>query len=248
MSGFCLWPSKYGGYNVAQSGSSTDVVAAFVQACKEYGVRPGVYYCILDPHNEGKLDWAGPVPEPYFQLIRQHVTELHTGYPQLFYQLFDIPGKLTPVQRWDLYHLVKQLNPHCLVVMNQTLNISRENQGRKIQPGAWPTDVVNGEDALPPDAGHDPHVEVDGRQYYLPMESWMPAGPMYMPEKNMHAWFWRSGYVTRPADDLYRLYHDSVGRGANLLLNLAPDTQGVLPSETVEQMQRLSRLIAGGHV
>ena len=54
MSGFCLWHSKGYDYDVAASANKTDVVAAFVAACKEYGLRPGFYYCILDPHNEGK--------------------------------------------------------------------------------------------------------------------------------------------------------------------------------------------------
>src|SRR6266513_1041757 len=62
MSGFCLWDSKDYDYDVAASGNKTDVVAAFVAACREYGLKPGFYYCILDPHNEGKFDCDSPVP------------------------------------------------------------------------------------------------------------------------------------------------------------------------------------------
>jgi len=79
MSGFCLWNSKGYDYDVAASRNKTDVVAAFVAACHEYGLRPGFYYCILDPHNEGKFDWNAPVSDKYFKLIRHHLTELaHT--------------------------------------------------------------------------------------------------------------------------------------------------------------------------
>jgi alpha-L-fucosidase len=77
MSGFCLWDSKGYDYDVAASGNKTDVVAAFVDACHEYGLRPGFYYCILDPHNEGKFDWNSMVSDKYFDLIQQHITELH---------------------------------------------------------------------------------------------------------------------------------------------------------------------------
>jgi len=77
MSGFCLWDSESYDYDVANSGNKTDVVAAFVAACKEFGLRPGFYYCILDPHNEGKFDWNSMIPDKYFDLIKHHVTELH---------------------------------------------------------------------------------------------------------------------------------------------------------------------------
>ena len=99
MSGFCLWDSKGYDYDVAASANKTDVVAAFVAACKEYGLRPGLYYCILDPHNEGTLKWTALISDQYFRLIRHHITELHTQYPNTFYQLFDITSKLSPDQR-----------------------------------------------------------------------------------------------------------------------------------------------------
>ena len=56
-------------YDVAASRNKTDVVAAFVAACKEFGIKPGFYYCILDPHNEGKFDWDSMIPAQYFELI-----------------------------------------------------------------------------------------------------------------------------------------------------------------------------------
>ncbi len=129
MSGFCLWNSKDYEYSVAASGNKTDVVAAFVDACHEFGLRPGFYYCILDPHNEGKFDWNSMVPDKYFDLIKRHVTELHTLYPNTFYQLFDISWKLTPAQLWELYRLVKAHSPDCIVVCNQGFKQSRVNPG-----------------------------------------------------------------------------------------------------------------------
>ena len=84
MSGFCLWDSKGYDYDVAASGNKTDVVAAFVAACKEYGLQAGFYYCILDPHNEGKFDWNSLISDKYFDLIKHHITELHSTYPNTF--------------------------------------------------------------------------------------------------------------------------------------------------------------------
>src|SRR5689334_23900152 len=119
MSGFCLWDSKGYDYDVAASGNKTDVVAEFFAACKEYGLQPGLYYCILDPHNEGKFDWDSHVPDPYYKLIKQHLTELHTQYRGAFYQLLDITWKINQEQRWELYRLIKSLNPDCIVVRSE---------------------------------------------------------------------------------------------------------------------------------
>src|SRR5579862_4567572 len=119
MSGFCLWDSANYDYDVAASSNKTDVVAAFVAACKEYGLKHGFYYCILDPHNEGKFDWDIPVQERYYKLIKQQLAELHSKYPHTFYQLLDITWKLSDDQRWEVYKLIKKYSPHGIVVTNQ---------------------------------------------------------------------------------------------------------------------------------
>ena len=243
MSGFCLWDSRGYDYDVAASANKTDVVAAFVAACKEYGLRPGFYYCILDPHNEDTLKWSAMISDKYFRLIRQHVTELHTQYPNTFYQLFDITSKLSPDQRWELYHLVKKYSPDCIVVMNQEFDHSRRNQGRTCEPKSWPTDVINGEDTLPPPEGHNPQVEFEGKEYYLPFETWLPTGPIYPPNPRVHTWFWNEGYTTQSAGVIAEAYHTCMTHHANFLLNLAPDRTGRLPQEAVKTMQQVAELI-----
>ena len=245
MSGFCLWDSKNYDYDIAASGNKTDVVAAFVAACHEYGLVPGFYYCIIDPHNEGKFDWNAPVKDDYYRLIKQHLTELHTAYPNTFYQLLDITWKISQDQRWELYRLIKSHSPDCLVVMNQGFDQSRRNRGRICEPASWPSDVINGEDTLPPSEGHDPHVMFQGKKYYLPMETWLPTGPVYQPMPRMHSWFWRSTYKTQDADVIAQAYRDCMQHGANLLLNLAPNKTGRLPDEAVATMREVARKIRG---
>lgn len=245
MTGFTLWESAYTGYSVANSGNKTDVVSEFVNACHQYGIRPGYYYCILDPHNEGKLDWQGKVSADYYSLIRHHVAELHTRYPGAFYQIFDIPGKLTSGQRWDLYRLVKSVNPNCLVVYNQCFDLSRRNQGRLCEPDSWPSDIVNGEDTLPPLEGHDPQIVFEGMPYYMPFETWLPAGPIYKPLPYVHSWFWHQGFKTQSADIIAEAYRDCAKGNSNLLLNLSPDNTGRLGDEAVQTLRQAARLIHG---
>lgn len=245
MSGFCLWNSAAYDYDVANSGNKTDVVAAFMAACKEYGLKPGFYYCILDPHNEGKFDWNSPVPDSYYKLIKHHITELHTRYRTPYYQLLDITWKLSPDQRWELYRLIKSLTPDCLVVMNQGFYQSRRNLGRTCEPASWPTDVINGEDTLPPPEGHNPHIEMDGKTRYLPMEAWIPTGPPYKPMPPMHSWFWRKGFEMQNPEVIAEKYRACKQRNANLLLNLSPDTSGRLPDDTLNKLREIWKLVHG---
>jgi alpha-L-fucosidase len=45
--GFANWPSKYSDYSVAQTdweGGRGDVVDCFVKACRQYGLKVGLYY------------------------------------------------------------------------------------------------------------------------------------------------------------------------------------------------------------
>jgi alpha-L-fucosidase len=243
MSGFCLWDSKGYDYDVAESRRKTDVVAAFMAACKEYGIAPGFYYCILDPHNEGKFDWDSHVPDQYYRLIKHHLTELHTRYRTPVYQLLDITWKLNLEQRWEVYKLIKSLSPDCIVVMNQAFYQSKRNLGRICEPASFPTDVINAEDTLPPPEGHDPNVKFEGKTYYMPMEAWIPTGPPYTPMPPMHSWFWREGFKTQDPQVIADAYHACRKRNSNLLLNLSPDTTGRLPDETVRAMQQVAKLI-----
>ena len=245
MSGFCLWDAKGYDYDVASSGNKTDVVAAFVNACHAYGLKPGFYYCILDPHNEGKFDWNAPVGDAYYGLIQRQLTELHRRYPNTFYQLLDITWKVSGAQRWELYKLIKHFSPNCIVVMNQAFYQSRRNLGRICEEASWPTDVINGEDTLPPPEGHNPRVQFQDKNYYLPMEAWIPTGPPYKPMPPMHSWFWREGFETQSAEVNAGVYRDCMRRNANLLLNLSPDTTGRLPQQTVETLRQVAKLIRG---
>jgi alpha-L-fucosidase len=243
MSGFCLWDSKNYDYDVAASGNKTDVVAAFVAACHEYGLRPGFYYCILDPHNEGKFDWNAPIGDKYYALIKQQLTELHSRYRNTFYQLLDITWKISAQQRWELYRLIKGYSPNCIIVMNQAYYQSKRNQGRICEPASWPTDVINGEDCLPPAGGHDPHVIFEGKQYYMPFESWIPTGPPFKPLPPMRSWFWRPGFEMQPAEVIAEAYRECMDRNANLMLNLSPDTTGQLPEQSVATLQQVAGMI-----
>jgi len=84
---------------------------------------------------------------------------------------------------------------------------------------------------------------VEGREYYLPFETWLPTGPIYPPVPRVHTWFWHSWYKTQSAAVIAAAYRTCLKRGGNLVLNLAPDNTGRLPEEAVKTMQEVGGLI-----
>jgi len=229
--GHCLWDSSDYAYDVATSTDKTDVIDAFIRNCWAEGIKPGLYYCILDIYNEGgdTLKWKAPVKPDYFKQIKKHLTELHTKYSDIFEQWIDIPHKLSSAQRWELYRLVKKLNPDCLVIMNAAFR-----DGVEIFEGAWPTDLANGEVTLPPESGHQPIKVIQGKQYYIPMEVCDTLTGM---------WFWHPEDRPRSPRHLYYLYSESIRRGANLLLNVSPDRTGRIPDDQVKALMQLKEFI-----
>src|SRR5947199_8933267 len=56
MAGIYLWDAAHYDHDVPASPNKTDVVAAFVAAWKEYGLRRAIHHRILEQHNECKFD------------------------------------------------------------------------------------------------------------------------------------------------------------------------------------------------
>jgi RNA polymerase sigma factor (sigma-70 family) len=114
--GFCLWDADDYDYDVASSPVKTDVVAEFISACKAEGIIPGIHYSIPDAHNEGAVRFNGSVGAKYFELIKKQTKELHTKYPDIKVQVFDIAFRLSKSQLLELRQTVKALNPSCAVL------------------------------------------------------------------------------------------------------------------------------------
>jgi alpha-L-fucosidase len=126
--GFCLWPSKYTEYSVKNSpwkNGKGDMVREMADACKEYGLKLGIY---LSPWDRNSKDYGKP---EYITYFRNQLTELLTNYGPIFEVWFDGANggngyygganetrtiDRTTYYDWkNTYALIHKLQPNCVI-------------------------------------------------------------------------------------------------------------------------------------
>jgi alpha-L-fucosidase len=69
---------------------------------------------------------------------------------------------------------------------------------------------------------------------------WYPAE---VNEPILYGWFWHPKKHVRSAADLIDIYYTSVGRNGNMLLNLSPDTRGLIPDKQLAQLHLMAQVV-----
>jgi alpha-L-fucosidase len=84
---------------------------------------------------------------------------------------------------------------------------------------------------------------------------WYPA-EVNMTILDRDQWFWGPRKHPRSLTELVDVYYRSIGRNGNLILNLSPDSRGLIPDDQLEALDNMARIIkdtfradlaAGGH-
>ena len=64
------------------------------------------------------MSYTNPVSRTCFELVKKHITELHTKYPDLRLQVWSGSQRLNAAQAKESSQIVHRLNPQCIVLDN----------------------------------------------------------------------------------------------------------------------------------
>jgi len=228
--GFANWPSAYTEYSVKNTpwkGGKGDVVREYVDACRKYGIKVGLYY---SPAQFGSSEMKATDYDDYF--INQ-IRELLTGYGKIDYLWFD--GNGSEDHQYDTARIVAEI--------------------RKCQPeivifNMWDPDTkwVGNESGI----AHSPNkLTVGALDFSINKDIQdLLDEPKFLPTEcdfrmRLLNWFYSDSDVdtVKSVDELMGLYYYSVGRGANFLINIGPDRSGKLPKEDKEALLKFGEAL-----
>lgn len=231
-SGFCLWPSKYTEYSVKNApwkNGKGDMVRDMADACKEYGLKLGIY---LSPWDRNSPDYGKP---EYITYFRNQLTELLTNYGPIFEVWFDGANggsgyygganETRTIDRkvyydWkNTYKLIHKLQPDCVIW----------NDGGDRGDLRW----VGTESGYVGETNWsllNATGDVEWGMLHFGLEngnSWVPAevNTSIRPE-----WFYHPIEDTKvkTLPDLMNTYYNSIGRNGSLLLNFPITPDGLI--------------------
>jgi len=245
--GFCLWPSDFTEHSVKNSpwqNGRGDVVAALARACQDRGLKFGIY---LSPWDRNHPQYGRPA---YIAYYRSQLRELLTRYGPLFEVWFD--GANGGDGYYGGRYERREIDARTYYEWDEILAMIRELQPQACIFGGWPGADVRWTGNEQGIAG-DPcwHTFAAGQGEEAGQEilnRGMRDGTVWFPAECdvsiRPGWFYHASEdkQVRTPENLLGLYHQSVGRGANLLLNLPPDRRGRIHEADCRSLEGFRRL------
>ena len=118
--GFCLWDTQQTDYNAVQRGPGRDLVQEFVDACREFDLKIGFYYSLMDWHHpDGALCATDETARRRFIDFTQGcVRELMSNYGTIDILWYDVSWPLATPELWEsvkMGRMARALQPHILI-------------------------------------------------------------------------------------------------------------------------------------
>jgi len=234
--GFCLWPSAYSNHTVAQSkwkNGKGDVLKELSDACREAGILFGVY---LSPWDRNHPAYGTPAYNDVFVNMMKEVVHNYGPFFEFWWDGANGEGPNGKKQVYDWHRFettMREIAPNTLVfsdigpdirwIGNENGIVGKTNwnlldtAGFHRGLGAPPNDTLN-------------QGNVNGKNW-IPAEADVSIRP---------GWFYHASEdsLVKSQETLFGIYLKSVGRGANMLLNVPPDRRGLIsPADSTALME-----------
>jgi alpha-L-fucosidase len=221
--GFCVWPTEQTSYSVKSSpwqNRHGDVVGDVARAARKYGLKFGIYLSPWDRHEPKYKDSAA-----YDAYYHAELSELASNYGDLVEFWLDGAGGAGHVYNFEkMIETLRTYQPNTIVFADTGLFEYGDARWVGNESGRVPYENWN----------------VIDRHGYL---RWRPV-EADTPLRNEH-WFWHPNDEAslKSLNELLTIYDETVGRGAQLMLGLAPDRRGLLPDSDVARLEEFGKAL-----
>ncbi|MDX1913560.1 MAG: alpha-L-fucosidase [Saprospiraceae bacterium] len=225
--GFCLWPSQYSTHTVRESRwreGKGDVLRELADAARRHNLKLGFY---LSPWDRNHPQYGTPA---YNDVYANTLRELLGNYGELFEIWWDGANGEGPNGKRQVYDfhrfekiaasmqpdavIFSDIGPGCRwagneqgLILTETNWCMLDTAGFQRGAGGPPVDTLN-------------RGNMNGA-HWIPAECDVSIRP---------GWFYHAAEddKVKSPDQLWQIYLHSVGRGANLILNVPPDRRGLI--------------------
>ncbi|NLW50351.1 MAG: alpha-L-fucosidase [Candidatus Brocadiaceae bacterium] len=213
--GYCLWDTKQSEFNSARTGPKRDIVRECVDACREAGLRVGLYFCLNDWRDPDCVRAATSkrARRRYLDFVQGCIRELMSNYGKIDVFWPDYPAALKTPELWE---------------SRKTIDMVRELQ---------PDIIINNRLMLPEDFGTpEGHISAQNRAW----ESCMTLtgtglwGWREEPEED-----WASPRA------IIEMIRQVTAGGGNLLLDFGPKPDGSPPENVEDRLLKVGEWLKG---
>lgn len=262
--GFCLFDTKYTDHNVMNTPFGKDIVKMLSESCQKYGMKLGIY---LSPWDRHEKTYGTEKYNDYFVC---QLTELCENYGDIFCFWFDGAcgeGKNGKKQIYDwerYYSVIRKYHPDAVISISGPDVRWIGNEGGRVRKSEWSVIPENKDsnDAVAENSQTDEsqtklmaeklddRTEDLGSREVLSKYDRLIFKPAEADVSINLGWFWHNNLYylfkkQRTAKDLAKIYFDSVGGNASMLLNVPPDKTGHINKREIKTLQKFTQLITG---
>ncbi len=237
--GFCLWQTKYTDYSVKNSpykNGKGDVVREFTDACREFGIKAGIY---LSPWDRHEPTWG---KDEYNDFYANQLTELMTNYGKIWECWWDGAGSSEANYDWDRWAgIIREKQPDAVIFgsLGATPHVDVRWVGNENGIAGNPCyATINAYELEVENTFGLNRGTLDGNRF-IPAESDVSIRP---------GWFYHKEQDNRvrTPKNLINLWFKSIGRNTGLLLNLPPDRRGLIFDTDAKSLLEFNKILKNG--
>ncbi|XP_028773235.1 alpha-L-fucosidase 1-like [Neltuma alba] len=235
--GFCLWPSKYTEHSVVRSPwkeGKGDVVQEFVNAASAKGIDVGLYLSPWDRHDRrygNDLNY-----NEYYLAQLQELLNKYGGVREIWFDgAKDPKSKNVTYYFTEWFSMVRELQSSINIFSDAGPDV-RWVGNEKGYAGQTCWSLINRNSLSignPNIARYLSIGDPKGRD-------WIPAECDVSIRKG---WFWHKSESPKRLSELLDIYYNSVGRNCVLLINVPPNTNGLISDNDARRLKELRAAI-----